>query len=136
MALRRRRRHLPLGRPRAPLAALRPSRGGGRYCARREAEWPWQAKMTQALSLNLTLTLALTLALTLILTLTLILLLILALALALALTRSLGPSRILPRTLARHPRQVGFYDPLGLSSANLWGSGEQATIGFLMEPHP
>jgi len=27
--------------------------------------------------------------------------------------------------------KVGFYDPLGLSSANLWGSGEQATIGFL-----
>jgi len=31
---------------------------------------------------------------------------------------------------------VGFYDPLGLSSANLWGSGEQATIGLLMQPHP
>ena len=70
LALRRRRRHLPLGRPRAPLAPLRPSRVGGRYCARREAEWPWQAKMTQALTLNLTLTLALTLALTLTLTLT------------------------------------------------------------------
>merc|ERR1719265_488717 len=27
--------------------------------------------------------------------------------------------------------KVGFYDPLGLSSANLWGSGEAATIGFL-----
>jgi len=27
--------------------------------------------------------------------------------------------------------KVGFWDPLGLSSANLWGSGEQATIGFL-----
>ena len=26
---------------------------------------------------------------------------------------------------------MGFYDPLGLSSANLWGSGEAATIGFL-----
>eukprot|EP00964_Phaeocystis_antarctica_P090060 scaffold57547_cov63-Phaeocystis_antarctica.AAC.2 len=33
--------------------------------------------------------------------------------------------------LARTLHQVGFYDPLGLSSANLWGSGEAATIGFL-----
>jgi len=27
--------------------------------------------------------------------------------------------------------KVGFWDPLGLSSANLWDSGDQATIGFL-----
>ena len=26
---------------------------------------------------------------------------------------------------------AGFYDPLGLSKADLWGSGEQATVGFL-----
>ena len=31
---------------------------------------------------------------------------------------------------------MGFYDPLGLANANLWGSGEQAMIGFLMEPYP
>ena len=26
---------------------------------------------------------------------------------------------------------VGFFDPLGLSKADFWGSGEQATVGFL-----
>jgi len=29
-----------------------------------------------------------------------------------------------------NPR-VGFYDPLDLSNANLWGAGEEATVGFL-----
>ena len=28
---------------------------------------------------------------------------------------------------------VRFYDPLGLSEANLWGTSEEATIGFLRE---
>jgi len=28
---------------------------------------------------------------------------------------------------------VGFWDPLDLSSANFWGQGEEATIGFLRE---
>jgi len=31
-----------------------------------------------------------------------------------------------------NPR-VGFYDPLGLSSANFWGAGEEATVGFLRQ---
>jgi hypothetical protein len=29
--------------------------------------------------------------------------------------------------------KVGFYDPLGLSSFSFWGSGEEATVGFLRQ---
>jgi len=29
--------------------------------------------------------------------------------------------------------KVGFWDPLGLSSLNFWGAGEEATVGFLRQ---